>query len=262
MPKILISGKGGVGKSFFSVSLARALEKEGFKVLLVDADESNQSLYKFLGFERPSLSFMDYLGGKRVFKEKLRKALQSGAKEPQIEVLKGDIQGISALPQEILLQKGGIFLLTVGKIKEPLEGCACPMGVLGRELLERFRPLQGEVVIIDTEAGLEHFGRGLEKGVDVIIALSEPYLDALEVAEKILELAQKMGKPAYLVLNKVPEEMKETLSSFLLERGLNPLLILTWTKEIYLNSLYGKEIESEGIILKLQKIIPEILKIR
>ncbi|BAU23002.1 ATP-binding protein [Caldimicrobium thiodismutans] len=259
MSKILVSGKGGVGKSFFCVALAKAFERENFKVLLIDADESNQSLYRLLGFEAPVLSYMDYLGGKKVFKERLRKAFQSGTKEPQIEISNENIQGISALPKEILLQRGNIFLLSVGKIKEPLEGCACPMGVLGRELLERFKPLQGEVVIIDTEAGLEHFGRGLEKGVDKIIALSEPYLDALEVAQKILEFAQSMGKPAYLILNKVPEEMKENLSSFLLEWGLNPLLILPWKKEIYLNSLYGKSYEEESILLKLQKIIPEIL---
>lgn len=76
MSKILVSGKGGVGKSFFSVALAKALERKNFKVLLIDADESNQSLYRLLGFEAPVLSYMDYLGGKKVFKERLRKAFQ------------------------------------------------------------------------------------------------------------------------------------------------------------------------------------------
>jgi CO dehydrogenase maturation factor len=39
--KILISGKGGCGKSTLSTLLAKALKDRGFSVLLVDGDESN-----------------------------------------------------------------------------------------------------------------------------------------------------------------------------------------------------------------------------
>ena len=47
--KIIISGKGGSGKSTLSALLALALKNLGFSVLLVDADESNEGLHHQLG---------------------------------------------------------------------------------------------------------------------------------------------------------------------------------------------------------------------
>lgn len=249
MVRMAVCGKGGVGKSFVVYGLAQAFLKKGKRVLVLDADESNQSLYKLFGFEAPPHSFMDFLGGKKVFAQKLREAFRKGEGEPKMTVLESERFTLSELPGEILKVKGELYLMSVGKIKEPLEGCACPMGVLGREFLEKLELKENEVLIVDTEAGIEHFGRGLEKGIYTVIVVTEPYLDALEVAEKALQLAKQMNKQTYLIVNKVPPEYRERIITFLEKKGLKPQALLSFSPEVYTASLEGKTPE-EAIPLK------------
>ncbi len=109
---------------------------------------------------------------------------------------------IEDIPQEFVKSDGNVYLLSIGKIKEPMEGCACPMGVVSREFLEKIELLDNEIILIDTEAGVEHFGRGIEKGIDTVVAIAEPYFDSIEVAEKAMALVQNMEKKTYLIINK------------------------------------------------------------
>ncbi|NLU45450.1 MAG: P-loop NTPase, partial [Euryarchaeota archaeon] len=61
--KIIVSGKGGSGKSTVSSLLALDLVRRGRRVLVVDADESNFGLEALLGLDG-SGELMDCLGGK------------------------------------------------------------------------------------------------------------------------------------------------------------------------------------------------------
>lgn len=54
-------------------------------------------------------------------------------------------------------------MLTIGKIEEAEEGCVCPYGFLARKLLERIQLNENEIIIVDAEAGIEHFGRDVDK---------------------------------------------------------------------------------------------------
>jgi CO dehydrogenase maturation factor len=78
--KILICGKGGSEKSTISALLAEELASRGYKVLVVDTDESNFGLYKHMGLEQPK-DFMESLGGKAGLREKLRGFMKSEGKE-------------------------------------------------------------------------------------------------------------------------------------------------------------------------------------
>jgi ATP-binding protein involved in chromosome partitioning len=55
---MVMSGKGGVGKTFISVSLAQYLRKMGYRVALYDADETGASVPFFLG-ERKAEIYAD-----------------------------------------------------------------------------------------------------------------------------------------------------------------------------------------------------------
>lgn len=50
----VVSGKGGVGKSFVTASLAAAMKKEGYKVGIMDADITGPSIPKMFGVHGPA----------------------------------------------------------------------------------------------------------------------------------------------------------------------------------------------------------------
>jgi CO dehydrogenase maturation factor len=56
--KILICGKGGSGKSTTASLIAKNLTTKGFRVLVVDADESNYGLNQQLGLKNPKSSWI------------------------------------------------------------------------------------------------------------------------------------------------------------------------------------------------------------
>ncbi len=73
MKKIIVmSGKGGVGKSTVAVNLAYALNKKGYKVGLLDADIHGPSIPKLLG--------IDKVGGLEVEGDKLKPLDVNGVK--------------------------------------------------------------------------------------------------------------------------------------------------------------------------------------
>lgn len=58
-------GKGGIGKSFISSSLAICLAKMGKEVTLVDLDLGSANLHTCLGLKTPDLSLSDFVAGRR-----------------------------------------------------------------------------------------------------------------------------------------------------------------------------------------------------
>jgi CO dehydrogenase maturation factor len=119
-------------------------------------------------------------------------------------------------------EKDRIGLVCIGKILQSLEGCACPIGALSREFLKRLSLQEDEVVLVDMEAGVEHFGRGVETSVDSVLIVTEPSFDSLELTEKINTLATEVGiESAWAILNKITsEEIALRLRGKLEEKGI------------------------------------------
>jgi CO dehydrogenase maturation factor len=203
--KIVICGKGGSGKSTISALLARALSRSGHKVLLIDADESNAGLHRLMGTESPRV-MMDDLGGKKGFKEKNQSNFPGGKTEIFGESLTwDDLAGFchSETP--------GPRLLSIGKIHDPGEGCACPMGSLSKMILSRLVLSDKELVIIDTSAGIEHFGRGIDSHCDLVLGVIDPSYESFILSEKMTQMAEKAGLRIYFILNKLSPEIKDLM---------------------------------------------------
>lgn len=203
--KLLICGKGGSGKSTISSLLAKSMASRSLDVLVIDIDESNYGLHRQLGMELPD-DLMNFFGGKK----EMIKRLMEFFKNADVEKMESETinifdqrWGFDDLPEEYLAEKDGIRLLAIGKIHGFGEGCACPMGVLAKNLLNNLDVTAEEVVIVDTDAGVEHFGRGVEQGCDAILAVVEPSYESLKLAGKINGMAKEIGKKIYFVLNKV-----------------------------------------------------------
>lgn len=198
--KYVISGKGGSGKSTVSALIAREMAARGLKVLVVDTDESNFGLYKHLGLPQPK-DFMDSLGGKKGLGEQMRKFMKSEGKE-KLSILQEF--SVEDIPSELIVGKDGIKLVAIGKIHEYGEGCACPMGALAREFIEKLQANEMHV-IVDTDAGIEHFGRGVEGGSDKIVVVIDPSFESVQLSEKISEMGAKINKPVYFILNRMKD---------------------------------------------------------
>ena len=158
--KIVILGKGGCGKSTVSSLLAKGLAGRGLSVLVVDTDESNFGLHRQLGVEEPR-ELLDQLGGKKEMGSRMAEAKRDGGKGGMLD---GHFT-MDEIPPDCLSGRDGVKLLQIGKVKHFGEGCACPMGMLAREFLDKLMLKQDEVAIVDTEAGVEHVGRGVERSL-------------------------------------------------------------------------------------------------
>jgi len=132
--KISVCGKGGSGKSTIVTLLANEVRTRGYRVLVVDSDESNSGLFRMLGFDKPPVPLMELVGGKKKVQKKMTKGFSSGESETGMRVMMQDNIMVDDIPIGHILKRDNLRLVCIGKILQSLEGCACPMGVLSREL--------------------------------------------------------------------------------------------------------------------------------
>jgi CO dehydrogenase maturation factor len=234
--KILVCGKGGSGKSTMAALLAAKLNNLGYNILLVDADESNFGLHRLAGLSLPR-DIMNDLGGKKGFKEKLNKTFPAEDKPFNQKI------GIDELPEDCVTEANGIKLLVIGKIHDFGEGCACPMGVLSKLVLSNLVIKDNEIVIVDTEAGIEHFGRKVDAECDLILDVVDPTYESFMMAEKIQEMAQKASIDLFFVLNKIDDRVEDSMI-----KNVNPEKIITripHNEQIFLESLEGKALTAK-----------------
>jgi CO dehydrogenase maturation factor len=230
--KISVCGKGGSGKSTVVALLANEARAKGYRVLVVDSDESNSGLFRMLGFDHPPIPLMELVGGKKSLKQKMAQA--NVLSETQIAT--------TQIPEQHLLQRDGLMLVSIGKILQSLEGCACPMGVLSREFLKKLTLEKDELVIVDMEAGVEHFGRGVETSIDSVLIVVEPPLESVNVGQKIHDLASGIGvENVWAIMNKVPsEEIATRLKTELQERHIEVVGCIYFDADIFRSSLDGR----------------------
>ena len=204
-----------------SVLLAKSLAAKGYSVLLVDADESNLGLQRMLGTSDTPKPLMDYLGGKPALQQKMMAAFSKKSTEPKMEILPGEQIRLADIPPDYVVKVDSIQVVRIGKIEHTLEGCACPMGALARDFLTKLALGEREVVVTDHEAGIEHFGRGVEQGVDTVLVIVDPSFESALLAEKISRLATEVGARVVVTLNRVTPEVRDALVALLAERGIS-----------------------------------------
>ena len=259
--KICICGKGGSGKSTGVALLAAELRRRGKRVLVVDSDESNAGLYWMLGLDEPPVPLMELAGGKRNIQRVLRTAFTEDGSYEEKPVLARDEFRTGDLPSAQIRWADGIGLVCIGKIHQALEGCACPMGVLSREFLKKLRTDDHEIVVVDMEAGVEHFGRGVETSVDAVVVVAEPSLESITLAERIKGLASGAGaRFVGAVMNKVSgEEIAARLSEALQRRGVRVLSVIPFRQEFLEAGLEGAPLDAGPIADGVRSLVDSVL---
>jgi CO dehydrogenase maturation factor len=254
--KISVCGKGGSGKSSIVILLANEMRARGYQVLVVDSDESNTGLARMLGFEKRPEPLLALVGGKKhVFQT------FSDESELSSSILAQEETRIADLPPQYVVEADGLRLVCIGKILQSLEGCACPMGVLSREFLGRLRLQENEVVIVDMEAGIEHFGRGVETSLDSVLIVVDPSFESLELADKINTLATEVGMAnVWTILNRVTtEEIALKLRGALEEKGISVIGSIGYDPDIFQAGLEGRALTGDRAAQDMANIVDALL---
>jgi CO dehydrogenase maturation factor len=217
MPKIAISGKGGVGKTTLAALLAHILNQQGYTVFAIDADP-NATLGLALGFP-PDLraSMVPIADMEELIAE--RTGAQPGVYGGYFRLN----PEVSDIPDRFSAQHRGIRLLVMGTVRGAGAGCMCPENVLLRTLVSHLVLQRKEMVILDMVAGLEHLGRGTAAAVDLLVGVVEPGQRSVQTAHAIAGLASDLGLSRYAVVgNKVRDERDQAF----IREALNGLPIL------------------------------------
>jgi CO dehydrogenase maturation factor len=183
--KIAVAGKGGVGKTTVSGTIARALARSGHTVLALDADLN------------PMLGVSLGVGGEQTeLIVAARQAIAAGEAEhaPTIEEVV-DRFGADA--------PDGVRMVIASRVEYMDPGCMC-CGVNPVNLVRQLE--HGErTVVCDLEAGIGTIER-IEAGVvDVLIVVANPTGKSLEVARRAIEIADGVTE-IVVVANRVAND--------------------------------------------------------
>lgn len=195
MIKIAISGKGGVGKTTLSGTLARLFARKGYDVLAIDADPS-MNLASALGIKNPPRPLTEY---KELIDERAGGPAGVFKLNPRVDDIV-DKFGVTG--------PDNVKLLVMGTVERGGSGCMCPASSFLKALMRHVILKLNSVVILDMEAGIEHLGRGTTKGIDYMIIVVEPGARSIETAGRVAELGRQIGISKFgVVINKAGDEV-------------------------------------------------------
>jgi len=197
MIKIAISGKGGVGKTTLSGTIARLFARKGYDVLAIDADPS-MNLASALGINNPPRPLTEF---KELIDERAGGPAGVFKLNPRVDDIV-DKFGVTG--------PDGVKLLVMGTVERGGSGCMCPASSFLKALMRHAILKLNSVVILDMEAGVEHLGRGTTKGIDYMIIVVEPGARSIETAGRVAELGRQIGIDRFgVVINKAGNEVRE-----------------------------------------------------
>ena len=212
--KVAITGKGGVGKTTLSSTLARMYAQEGRPVLAVDVDP-DANLGLALGFSMEEVNSITPIS-------KMRKLVEerTGANDAN-KFFKLNPQ-VSDIPDTYAHESNGVKLLVMGTVETGGAGCVCPEHVMIKSIRSSLTYRKDDVVIMDMEAGLEHLARGTAANMDQFIVVVEPGARSIQTYEKVKQLAADIGvTKVNVVANKVrSDEDREYLRAHIPEDAL------------------------------------------
>lgn len=167
----VVSGKGGVGKTTFSVNLSAALNEFNHDNVLVDADISNPNIGLHLGLPHMPLTLQDVLRGGVDINHTIR-----------------HLNGLKIVPASLSVENSQADF---SKLKDSLN-----------EL--------NSTVIVDSPPGLNEDILSIMDASDKIIVITNPEVSAVADAVRTIKVAKKNGKYNLgIIINRVREDSFE-----------------------------------------------------
>jgi CO dehydrogenase maturation factor len=244
--RVVITGKGGVGKTTLTSCLATVLAQDGINILAVDEDPQMNLPYALgLGVERaaeivPLNLNSDYIEEKTGINPKENSWGSMFKLNPDVD---------DVVERFGMKVADNLNLLVMGTVKQAGGGCLCAENVLLDSTIRHLALRENEGILLDTQAGVEHFGRALSRGFSHCLIVSDDTFNALNVACHSADLAKQIGIPnVCLVVNRAGDRTTEKLARYEKETG-KPL------SELF-DTLYLLPVEP-----RLAELEPEVTKI-
>ena len=244
--KIAVSGKGGTGKTTIAGLIIGYLIRKGkAPVLAVDAD-ANANLNEVLG-----VKYYQTIGGVR---EKLRTEVPSGMTKDVWFEMKA---------HEALVETEDFDLLVMGRPEGP--GCYCVANALARHYIDVITK-NYQYVVIDNEAGMEHFSRLTTQDVSLLFIISDPSIRGLQAARRILDLIKELNlsiNRSAVLISKVQNGVDPALKEEAKRLNIEITGIIPFDEEVFRSDLEGKPTydlpESSPSVRELGKILDNLL---
>jgi len=190
---IAVAGKGGTGKSTISSLIVRSLLKRGeTPVLAVDADP-NSNLAESIG-----INIEDTIG--TVLSDYMRQRMdlpQGMTKQAFLEMKL----------HQILKENESMDMLVMGCPEG--SGCYCGANAILKSYFEDLKK-NYKFVVVDNEAGMEHFSRKTAADIDLLLFVSNYSKKGVVTVDRLSKMIDDLKlsvKNRYLLINQTPEEL-------------------------------------------------------
>lgn len=224
---ISFSGKGGTGKTTTASLFVKAVKELGFcdQILVIDADpDANLATTLNVQYETTIGEAVD----------KRKKTLDEGIAG---EKLRADLYDA--------VYHGEYFdFLVMGRTKG--SGCYCTINSILNSIFSETMNMY-DLVIIDFDAGLEHFSRGTGSNSDTLIIVCDQSKLSFETAERITGMVDELNLPysnKYLVGCRYDEPNKPILKDVADRLNVDVLGFVDYDNEIAGLNLSGKGLDS------------------
>jgi CO dehydrogenase maturation factor len=198
--RVVLTGKGGVGKTSVTALLARLLARRAYRVLALDADPQMNLPYALGLPPEQARALMPLSRNLEYIEEKT--GARPGSGWGLFFRLNPDVDDV--VQRFGVVTPDQVRLLVMGDTVQPAAGCLCPENALLAAVANNLSLRRNEVILLDTQAGVEHFGRALARGFRHAVIISDPTFNGVQVALHSARLAAGLGIPMlHLVVNRV-----------------------------------------------------------
>ncbi len=230
---VIVSGKGGVGKTTMSSGIASVISDSDKKTLLIDMDIGLRNLDIIMGLENKIVYHLfDVLDGRCKIKQAL---ISSGRKE-------------------------NLFLLPAAQSKSVSELNVKKFGELLIVLREAF-----DYIIIDSPAGADAGFMNAIKYSDEAVIIVSPDVTSVRDADHILGKLSEYDIPCHkLIINRY-KKIREMTGAILGSRdisrilGINETFIVPESTSVISKNNHGSELYKNGVVYKALKKIADAM---